>query len=199
VGWFDCDRPNAARRRGAATYGALRGNFQIARITGRYGKSARGGAMKLKLRPWRGLKEEMRQAREDQNTFLVTVYLFIINCAVWIVLFGLLLLAAQHLEWLINHFSVGWLATLIVAVSVVLFFVRRGFRLAYAELEITLGIFLVITTIRAETPDPSIDQRAFKIAAGMYLVIRGIDNFMTWLKPRIERCPPWIRYIFRSQ
>jgi hypothetical protein len=124
---------------------------------------------------------------------------FVINVVVWALLFFLLVRAVNRLDWLIHHFSSGWLAALIFAVCFALFYVRLFFRLAYAGLEITIGIVLVLDVIQGGIPDPTkIDEPTIKIAAGMYLVIRGIDNCMHWLAPKLERCPAWVRYIFRS-
>jgi hypothetical protein len=88
----------------------------------------------------------------------------------------------------------------IIAVCFVLFYVRRFGRLGYGFLEIFLGFGIVANTIFGPVPDPSrLDEPFIRIAAGMSLAIRGIDNCIHWLSPRLIGAPARVRWIFRSQ
>ena len=121
------------------------------------------------------------------------------NFAVSLLLLALFGLAAKHLEWITRHFGGGWLFLAILVACVVLFYVRRFVRLGYGMLEIMIGLALVADTILGPAPDPTkLDEPVIKIAAGMYLAVRGIDNCMYWLTPKIGGAPAWVRAIFRS-
>jgi hypothetical protein len=123
------------------------------------------------------------------------------NLAVTIVLISLFVAATKHLDWITHHFSPGWLFVTIVVASFGLFYVRRFCCLGYGLLEIVMGSVIVFDTIFfGPTPDPSrSDEPVIKIAAGMYLTIRGIDNCMHWLARRLGGAPAWVRWILRSE
>jgi ABC-type sugar transport system permease subunit len=122
------------------------------------------------------------------------------NVVVALILAILLFSAVKHSDWIISHFSGGWLFGTILIACVVLFYVRRFFRLGYGMLEVLLGLGIVADTIIGPLPAPSsADEPIIKIAAGMYLAIRGIDNCMNWLTPRLADAPAWVRRILRSE
>jgi hypothetical protein len=121
------------------------------------------------------------------------------NLVVTFVLLIAFLVAAKFLDWIRQHVSPGWLFATILVASFGLFYVRRFCRLGYGFLEVLLGLVLVADTIFGPTPDPSrSDEPVIKIAAGMYLAIRGIDNCMIWLTPKLGGAPPWVRGNVRS-
>ena len=128
----------------------------------------------------------------------VSPYRVLANLAVTIVLLSLFFAVTRHLDWITQHLSLNWLFATILLASFGLFYVRRFFRVGYGLLEIVLGSVIVFDTIFGPTPDPRSGEAIVKIAAGMYLTIRGIDNCMQWLTPALEGAPAWVRGIFRS-
>jgi hypothetical protein len=71
--------------------------------------------------------------------------------------------------------------------------VRRYFRVGYGAFEIVLGLYAVSDTVRGAG---GLDEPMLKIAVGIYLAIRGMDNCTQWLAPRL---PAWVRRLLRLE
>jgi hypothetical protein len=121
------------------------------------------------------------------------------NFAVFLVLSVLCFLVVRRLQWVANHTTPGGLLGGIAVACVLLFYVRRFFRLGYGALEFLLGLSIVADVVLGPTPDPTkLDEPLIKVAAGMYLAIRGIDNSLQWLDRKFPASTPqWIRLILR--
>jgi hypothetical protein len=86
--------------------------------------------------------------------------------------------AAIHLQWIATHIT-GLLLRIIIILAACygLYLVRHFSRLAYGFLEILVGVFVIIGTMsrNPELVDPNL--LLVQLAAGMYVIIRGFDNF----------------------
>lgn len=102
---------------------------------------------------------------------------------VWVALMLTFILVAitLGLPWIHRQIG-GWL--LMVAILVVcagLFYARHKWRLGYGLLEILIGGFIVYDLVVAAIPSVrASDEAIFKLAGGMYLAIRGMDNSKQW-------------------
>jgi hypothetical protein len=86
--------------------------------------------------------------------------------------------AAIYLQWIATHITGRLLRIIIIlAACYGLYLVRHFSRLAYGFLEILVGVFVIIGTMsrNPELVDPSL--LLVQLAAGMYVIIRGFDNF----------------------
>jgi hypothetical protein len=94
------------------------------------------------------------------------------------VLAVLLAVAAIYLQWIATHITGPPLRIIIIlAASSGLYLVRYCSRLAYGFLEILVGLFVIMGTMsrNPELVDPGL--LLVQLAAGMYVIIRGFDNF----------------------
>jgi hypothetical protein len=66
---------------------------------------------------------------------------------------------------------------MILVVVLGLYATRYFFRLAYAFVEIWIGLFAIAFTMR-RAPEFADPQILVQLAAGIYIIIRGIDNFV---------------------
>jgi hypothetical protein len=89
--------------------------------------------------------------------------------------------AALHLAWIATHVGPTVLIIVILGVCYGLYLIRHFFRLAYGMLEIAIGMAAIFGAMGRSPPvvsDPAIANLLLvQTAAGMYLVIRGFDNF----------------------
>jgi hypothetical protein len=116
------------------------------------------------------LKRELRQFLRDTKPF-------------WELGFGGVLAvflagAATHLQWIATNVTGPTLRIIIIlAACYGLYLVRHFSRLAYGTLEIVVGMFVIIGTMSREPElvDPGL--LLVQLAAGMYVIIRGFDNF----------------------
>ncbi|MBV8093192.1 MAG: hypothetical protein JOY71_01450 [Acetobacteraceae bacterium] len=115
------------------------------------------------------------------------VILLIVSLFVGCGLFYLFFQAVQRIDWVILSFGTSWLLlAMIFGACIALFGMRSCVvtRLGYGLLEILIGVdvvFMTVTAIGANgTPlDPvKREETVIKIAAGMYIVIRGLDNLI---------------------
>jgi hypothetical protein len=85
--------------------------------------------------------------------------------------------SAIHLQWIAAHLIGSVRIIVILAACYALYLVRHFFRLAYGFLEILVGLLVIIgsMTRKPELLDPSL--LLVQLAAGMYVIIRGFDNF----------------------
>jgi hypothetical protein len=93
----------------------------------------------------------------------------------------LLAFAAMHLAWLAGHIGQTMLIVLVLAACYILYLVRHISRLAYGTAEVAIGMFAIFGAMgRAPevVTDPATGNLLLvQMAAGMYVVIRGFDNF----------------------
>jgi hypothetical protein len=93
----------------------------------------------------------------------------------------LLAFAAQHLAWLAQRIGQNTLIILVLGACYILYLIRHVSRFAYGIVEIVIGLFAIFGAIgRAPevVSDPAIaNPLLVQMAAGMYVVIRGFDNF----------------------
>src|SRR5437763_159535 len=98
-----------------------------------------------------------------------------------LVLSFLLWFAARHLAWFAANFSQGSLTVLAILVCWGLYLIRQNFRFAYSLVELGIGllaIFLAVGRAPVVVPDePTGDLLLLQLVAGIYIVIRGFDNF----------------------
>jgi hypothetical protein len=101
---------------------------------------------------------------------------------VWEMGFGFVLAAllgetALHLQWIAVNITGTTRIIIILAACYGLYLVRRFSPLAYGTVEILVGLSVIVgTTIRKpELVDPGL--LLVQLAAGMYVIIRGFDNF----------------------
>ena len=89
--------------------------------------------------------------------------------------------AAQHLAWIATNVSRDALIILILASCYGFYLIRHFFRLAYGTVEIVIGLFVIFGAMgRAPevVDDPATATLLLvQLAAGMYIIIRGFDNF----------------------
>jgi hypothetical protein len=88
----------------------------------------------------------------------------------------LLAAAASHLQWIRAHLQREVAIIAVLAVSYLLYLLRRFLRLACGFVEALIGVLVIIGTINRhpEKVDPSLLM--VQIAAGMYVITRGFDN-----------------------
>jgi hypothetical protein len=93
----------------------------------------------------------------------------------------LLVFAALHLAWIVVHITETPLIILILATCYGFYLIRHFFRLAYGMVEILIGLVAIFGAMgRAPqvVDDPATDPLLLvQLAAGMYIIIRGFDNF----------------------
>jgi hypothetical protein len=87
-------------------------------------------------------------------------------------------LATLHLEWIWSHVGEHTLIALTIFVAILLYAVRETFRIAYGFLEILVGLFAIFGTMSRANDAMISNQSYVQIAAGIYIIVRGIDNFM---------------------
>jgi hypothetical protein len=97
------------------------------------------------------------------------------------VIAALLFFAALHLAWIRRNVEATALIILILGVCYSLYMIRHFFRLAYGTVEILIGLFVIFgAMVRAPqtADDPATTTLLMvQLAAGMYIIIRGFDNF----------------------
>jgi hypothetical protein len=88
-----------------------------------------------------------------------------------------LLEAAIHLQWIGTNITGNTRTIIILAACYGLYLIRHFSRLAYGTLEILVGMFVIVGTMsrKPELVDPGL--LLVQLAAGMYVIIRGFDNF----------------------
>jgi uncharacterized membrane protein YcfT len=101
---------------------------------------------------------------------------------VWEMSFGFVLAAvlaviAQHLQWIAVNITGTTRIIIILAACYGVYLVRRFSRLAYGTIEIVVGLSVIVGTMirKPELVDPGL--LLVQLAAGMYVIIRGFDNF----------------------
>lgn len=98
----------------------------------------------------------------------------------------------HFLDQIITHLYVlGWAGAVVITMFLGLgiFWVRQNFRLPYALAEITVGILSVLTSVSvAENGFPVALEAnlnaTIKLAGGLYVIVRGLDNFGKWIENR---------------
>jgi hypothetical protein len=91
----------------------------------------------------------------------------------------LLTVAALKVAWIATNIGQATLLILILALCFGLYLIRNFFRMAYAIVEISIGLLAIFGAMgRApEIPDePTANLLIVQMAAGIYIVIRGFDN-----------------------
>jgi hypothetical protein len=101
---------------------------------------------------------------------------------VWEMVFGGVLAVvlaeiAIHLQWIAVNIHGDTLIIAILAACYGLYLVRHFSRLAYGTLEMMIGLSVIVGTMirKPELVDPGL--LLVQLAAGMYVIIRGFDNF----------------------
>jgi hypothetical protein len=94
---------------------------------------------------------------------------------------ALLAFAAMHLAWFAVHVDQGMLIVLVLAACYILYLIRHASRVAYGTVEMVIGLFAIFGAMgRAPqvVDDPATGTLLLvQLAAGMYIIIRGFDNF----------------------
>ena len=93
------------------------------------------------------------------------------------VLASLLAAVALHLQWIATNVTGDILIIIILAVCYGLYLLRHFSRLAYGCLEIIVGIYIIIGIMTRKPGLVEPDLLMVQLAAGMYVIIRGFDNF----------------------
>ena len=101
---------------------------------------------------------------------------------VWEMGFGFVLAALlaeipQHLQWIAVNITGTTRIITILAACYGIYLIRRFSRLTYGTLEIVVGLSVIVGTMvrKPELVDPGL--LLVQLAAGMYVIIRGFDNF----------------------
>jgi hypothetical protein len=101
---------------------------------------------------------------------------------VWEMVFGGVLAVvlaeiAIHLQWIAVNIHGDTLIIAILAACYGLYLVRHFSRLAYGTLEMMIGLTVIVGTMsrKPELVEPGLLM--VQLAAGMYVIIRGFDNF----------------------
>jgi len=89
----------------------------------------------------------------------------------------LLAFAAMHLAWLAVHFGQTMLIILVLGACYILYLVRHFSRLAYGLVEILIGLFAIFGAMGRAVDGVADAATLVQMAAGMYVVVRGFDNF----------------------
>ena len=94
---------------------------------------------------------------------------------------ALLAFAGFNLEWIGRNFGENTLIILILGACYILYLIRHFFRLAYGTVEILIGLIAIFGAM-GKARQLGDDQSArtlllVQLAAGMYIIIRGFDNF----------------------
>ncbi|MBV9201194.1 MAG: hypothetical protein JOY83_16000 [Alphaproteobacteria bacterium] len=85
--------------------------------------------------------------------------------------------AAMHLAWLAVHFGQTTLIILALGACYILYLVRHFCRLGYGLVEILIGLFAIFGAMGRAVGGIADAATLVQMAAGMYVVIRGFDNF----------------------
>ena len=92
----------------------------------------------------------------------------------WLMLNGM-----ELIMWLGSILPKDSLTLLFIGIAILLFWIRKKYRFAYAMVEIFLGITAMGNTA-LHIPDvitaESRNHFALQVAAGIYIFIRGLDN-----------------------
>jgi len=93
----------------------------------------------------------------------------------------LLISAAQHLAWIAANVPEFALIILLMVLCYGFYLIRHYFRLAYGLVEILIGFFAIFGAMGRSpqvVDDPATGNLLLvQLAAGMYIIIRGFDNF----------------------
>jgi hypothetical protein len=93
----------------------------------------------------------------------------------------LLAFAAMNLAWMAVHIGHTVLIILVLGACYCLYLIRHSFRLAYGTAEMMIGLSAIFGAMgRAPevVSDPATGTLLLvQLAAGMYIIIRGFDNF----------------------
>ena len=97
-----------------------------------------------------------------------------------LVLVVLLILAACYLRWIAAHIPPTPLTILTIAVCYGFYAIRKKRPLAYGATEFFIGTMLIFFATR-QASEPFKDEAAvwalvFQLSAGVYIVVRGLDN-----------------------
>ena len=84
---------------------------------------------------------------------------------------------AMHLQWIATNITDPTRFIIILAACYGLYLVRHFSRLAYGTLEILVGMFVIVGTMSREPELVEPGLLMVQLAAGMYVIIRGFDNF----------------------
>jgi hypothetical protein len=94
---------------------------------------------------------------------------------------ALLALAGFNLAWIGRNIGENTLIILILGACYILYLIRHFFRLCYGTVEILIGLIAIFGAMgraRQVGDDPSARTLLLvQLAAGMYIIIRGFDNF----------------------
>jgi hypothetical protein len=94
------------------------------------------------------------------------------------VLATLLAAAAMHLQWIAANATGDYIRIIVIlAVCYGLYLLRHFFRLAYGCLEIIVGMYIIIGILSRNPGLVEPDLLLVQLAGGMYVIIRGFDNF----------------------
>jgi hypothetical protein len=90
--------------------------------------------------------------------------------------FGLYASAYDSIHYLTKVDSVYQVAIVALFVGVVLFFVRLHVRFWYGAVEVFLGVFVAMSVYQANATKPATSLFLTVLTAGVYLIVRGLDN-----------------------
>jgi len=97
------------------------------------------------------------------------------------VIAALLALAGFNLAWMGRNFGEDTLIILILGTCYILYLIRHFYRLAYGTVEMLIGLIAIFGAMgraRQVADDPATRTLLLvQLAAGMYIIIRGFDNF----------------------
>ena len=101
---------------------------------------------------------------------------------VGVLLTALLVTTATHLAPFAEYFGPNDLSQMILLAAVALYLVRRFLPLAYGLSEIIIGTMVIFNAVARSQQAADIqaiaDQLVVQVAGGIYLIVRGIDNFV---------------------
>jgi ethanolamine transporter EutH len=89
----------------------------------------------------------------------------------------LLAFAAMHLAWMARNIDPTMLIILVLAACYILYLIRHFYRLAYGSVEILIGLFAIFGAMHRAVDGVADAATLVQMAAGMYVIIRGFDNF----------------------
>ena len=84
---------------------------------------------------------------------------------------------AIHLQWIATHITGPLLVIIILVACYGLYLVGHYSRLSYGFLEILVGVFVITGTMSRNPLLVDFRLLLVQLAAGMYVIIRGFDNF----------------------
>lgn len=144
-------------------------------------------------KPWERVGGLIQRFMNQSKIFEKTAPIILITIPYWFVMVVTNFITKHH-EVLFDGFSMCLLFVILVSLGVFAYWIRLRFPLLYGCIEISIGAIMVWKYLelglhRSGAPIGILD--VFPVAAGIYIIVRGLDNISKKLPKWIE--PYWAK------